>query len=984
MWRRANASLILALGLAIGLAPHAVRAQSAQSASLVGKVTDESGGAMPGVTVTVKSTALQVAQLTAVTGVDGDYRILELPPGVYTVTFELSGFQTSARTDVRLTTGLAGRVDVVMKIGTLAETVQVSGQSPVVDTVNVTGQTTLVQEQLRSIPMGGTMQEMLPLAAGVSLQAKPDVGDSNLASRSSIITYGVVLQPTLDVEGINTVTDHAADTAVYLNSFSLEEVQFKTSGNNADIGFPGVAQVAVLKSGSNTFHGSARGAFERPQWQSNNITPALAAQGITNTNPIVDPGFYEDILDLGGRIIPDKLWFYGAYSNQAVTQGQIGFVAAPNADGCWFATCGGTTPATIHTDLPGFSTKVSYQLTSSTKLIASDMYALKHLSVNGGNTTTPLPSTMYQRQPGSAWKGELQSAPKSGKLLTDVIFGHGGYHVNYIAQPSFNTIGFPDGTDVPGNATSRETSNNLNYGPAASVPDRPQNRYELKASVTYIPSEPHLGGTHQLKIGTTDDWEFAATRILHDKAAGDYQLQFTRGVPSQIVIYNFPFANSQNTLLSQAAYLTDTYTRKRVTINAGVRWERYHNYYPEQTKEAGQFSQLFPAKTYPKGDVLTWTDVVPRAGVAWDVSGNGKTVIKGSFGLFGDTMGDLYANNFNPNAQATQTYAWTGPCVATAFKNNTFNNTSCDVTPDFLASIPSRTPLSATGGINSVVNPDLQQNKTWEYTARVEREVVANVAVSGGYVYHRVENLYYNTQYLRPYADWVVAAPATPFLDQQTGSPVTIYTYPAAEVGSAFNFLKASNASNDRADIFHSFEVAATKRYSRKWTGTASFWTTKNHQWLTGTPGNAAVPQSPNDERFPVDNTWYWEGRASGTYNLPYDVAFSASYRAQSGFPGQRTQVFSAASTVLRQGTVTLRMGEYGEFKSPAVQIVALKAAKRFPVGGGRNVEVNFQLFNALNSSGITSVNYLTGTQFGTVTGITSARVARIGAAFTF
>src|SRR5438874_2315570 len=469
MWRRVNRSLITALGLAIALAPHAVWAQSAQSARLVGKVTDESGGAMPGVTITVKSPALQVGQLTAVTGVDGDYRILELPPGVYSVTFELSGFQTSARTDVHLTTGLAGRVDVVMKIGALAETVQVSGQSPVVDTVNVTGQTTLVQDQLRSIPMGGTMQEMLPLAAGVSLQAKPDVGDSNLASRSAIITYGVVLQPTLDVEGINTVTDHAADTAVYLNSFSLEEVQFKTSGNNADIGFPGVAQVAVLKSGSNTFHGSARGAFERPTWQGNNVTPALAAQGIANTNPIVDPGFYEDIVDLGGRIIPDKLWFYAAYSNQAVTQGQIGFVAAPNADGCWFATCGGTTPATVHTDLPGFSTKVSYQLTSTTKLIASDMYALKHLSVNGGNTTTPLPSTMYQRQPGSAWKGELQSAPKSGKLLTDVIFGHGGYHVNYIAQPSFNTVGFPDGTDVAGNATGRETSNGLNYGPAASV-----------------------------------------------------------------------------------------------------------------------------------------------------------------------------------------------------------------------------------------------------------------------------------------------------------------------------------------------------------------------------------------------------------------------------------------------------------------------------------------------------------------------------------
>src|SRR3989442_15693049 len=115
--------LTAALGLlVIGLAPSTVWGQSAQSASLVGKVTDESGGAMPGVTVTAKSPALQVPQMTTVTTADGDYRLLELPPGVYAVTFELAGFQTSVRTDVHLTTGSAGRLDVAMKIGTLADT----------------------------------------------------------------------------------------------------------------------------------------------------------------------------------------------------------------------------------------------------------------------------------------------------------------------------------------------------------------------------------------------------------------------------------------------------------------------------------------------------------------------------------------------------------------------------------------------------------------------------------------------------------------------------------------------------------------------------------------------------------------------------------------------------------------------------------------------------------------------------------------------
>jgi hypothetical protein len=965
--------------LVTGIAPDRVWAQSAQSASMVGKVTDESGGALPGVTVTLKSPQLQVPQLSTITGSDGDYRILDLPVGTYSVQFELQGFQIGLYTDIRLTVGLAGRVDGVLKIGAISETVQVTGLSPVVDTVHTTGNTTLVQDQLRSIPMGGTMQEMLPLAAGVTMQDKPDVGDSNLASRSAIVTYGVVLQTTLDVEGINTVTDHAANTAVYFNSFSLEEVQFKTSGNNAEIGFPGVAQVAVLKSGSNSFHGNYHGGYENPNWQNSNVTPELAAQGIRTTNPITDPGFYEYVFDLGGRVVKDKLWFYGAHSNQAVDQGQVGFVAAPNADGCWFVTCNGTTPATYHTSLPMFSAKVSYQLSSNTKLIATDMYAVKHLSQNGGTTMIPLPSSRFQRQPQQVWKGEIQRA--NNRLLLDALFGYGGYHVHYIDQPASNTIGFPDGTDVAGNPTSRELSSGLRYGPAINPEDRPQNRYEGKAILTYLPRESHLGGTHELKFGTTLDWENAGTRILQDKVSGDYDVQFNRGVPAQIVVYNYPFASSINNLHSQALYFTDTFSLDRVTINAGVRWERYHNYYPEQTKEAGQFAALFPAKTYPKQDVLTWIDTVPRVGAAWDVTGNGKTVAKASWGMFGDTMGDLYANAFNPNATASQTYAWTGPCVTTPYKNNTFNNASCDVDAAFLASLPSRTPLSATGGINSRINPDLNQNKTYEASARIERELIPNVALSGGWVYHRINNLYFNTQINRPYDEWVPATPATPFLDQN-GQPVTVYTYPASLVGSSFNLLQGANVLDGRPNVFHSLEVAATKRYSNKWTGSTSFWMTKNHFWLTTGGNNGARPQSPNDDRFPINDQWDWEARANGTYRLPFDINVTGSYRAQSGQWGQRTQVFTGAA--LRQGSTTLRMGQYGEFRSNTVQLINFRLNKTIAMTASRRFSLDFQVFNLVNASAVTATNYQTGSQFGQVTDIVSGRVYRVGAGFQF
>jgi hypothetical protein len=346
-------------------------------------------------------------------------------------------------------------------------------------------------------------------------------------------------------------------------------------------------------------------------------------------------------------------------------------------------------------------------------------------------------------------------------------------------------------------------------------------------------------------------------------------------------------------------------------------------------------------------------------------------------------MGDLFSNTFNRNATASYTYAWSGPCVTTQYKNNTFNNSSCDVSPDFLATLPSLTPLTATGGINSDINSGLKQNKTYEATARLERELVANVAVTAGYVYHKVTNNYVTGyQFQRPYETWIPADGT--FVDGQTGAPVTIYTYPASQVGTAFNRLEAINARSGRDDTFHSIEVAVTKRYSRKWTGNASFWTTKNHRWLGSSTIGAAAPQSPNDERFPTDDTWNWEGRANVTYNFPLGINASVNYRSQSGAPGQRTQAFSAASTVLRQGSVTLRMGPFGEFQAPAVQIVALRLGKTVQVKGSHRMEFTFQLFNALNGSGITSVSYVTGSQFGQVTGITSARVARIGAAYLF
>jgi Carboxypeptidase regulatory-like domain len=985
---------LLFVGVTICLmqgAPSLVWGQT-QNASIVGVLTDSAGSVIPNATVTVASPALQVPRLTTTTDSQGGYKFVDLPaPGVYRITFEANNFRSSITDGVNLGVGFTAKIDGTLIIGSVTDKVEVTTAGPVVDTVSTASSATLQRQEIQDAPKGLGLTELLPMAAGVSYQGKPDVGDSNLATTTTAVTFGAVLQPSLQVEGINLLTGKSSDSHIYLQSTALAEVEFKTSGNNADVGLPGVAQVAVMKSGGNTFHGDLQVDYQPPAFQGNNITAALAAppNNLTVGNSLEGPGYYDYSGDIGGRIITNKLWFYGGYAGQYLKAGQVNFVAAPNAEGCW--TCADSIPGNVVTSLTEYNYKVSYQVAPSTKLLFSELHATKFLSDNQPSPSVPLPAGQYEHQPGGTWHGEAQYS-RGSRFLLDGSFGFGGYAAQYVAQPASNIgkYGFTNGSAFAGSPSQEELSTKLMTGPQPNFPqNKPNNRYEMRIVATYIPTKPFLGGTHQLAFGTLVDWERAATQVTANSASGNYLLQFQNGVPNKIVVYNTPFPTSNNGLNSQAYFLTDTWIMRRVAINLGIRGEIFDSFYPAQSKPTGQFSDIFPAQSFPGQDILTWKDVVPRVGAAWDITGSGKTVLKGSFGLFGDTMGDVFAQTFNPNALRSNTYNWTGPCAATAPLAPV--QYQCDVTPAFLATLPTLKPTAQTGGTSQILNPNLKQDRIYEYAARADRQIVPDVALNVTYLHHAVYNMYGSATNqsgpVLPTADVVgngidvghnYNIPVA-FTDSFNGvnTPVTVYTYAK---GSGTNTNEVVNNPSYRPDTYNTIAVAVTKRYSSKWTGTASYWITKNHRWLQGTAG---IIGSPNDNAFPIDNTWNWEARGSVVYHLPKGFQMSSFYRVQSGNPGQRLSAFN--SSALSQGSTTIRMGPFGQYRGPVVSVLNLKTAKVFTLHDRYHLEANFQIFNILNNSAAVSTNYLTGaTTFGVVTSLVSPRVARVGLSFYF
>lgn len=934
----------------LACADHAAAGQAQTTGSVVGRVTDESGGILPGVTVTAASPALQIPQVTDVTDGQGDYRLTPLPIGTYEVAYTLPGFQTVRRDSLRLTGGFVARVDVVLKVGAIEESVTVSA-TPTIDVQSTGSVTVLTRETLEVVPSSRagiiTLMNQSP-----SVRSQLDVGGSQSNNLPAMRVYGIATQATswLVLDGV--VTTDAGQTGgggSYFDYASFEEARMQTIANDVETPNRGINLNLIVKSGGNNFHGDASWEQTSGKLAASNLDDALRAQGIRQPN-YLRRRFYGGA-DVGGRIVMNKLWFYSGVRARQNSENPLGVF---QADG---------SPGVVDQSQLMVTNKISNQLTRSHRFVFFDYYQrlIKDdpMTINQGYETK-----QNNYQPQHTTKVEWQGV-KGNSLVASLQVSRWRVHVNQNIRgtgPEKNDIGlqFTSGTNAgAGNIVNH-------YRPWAT-----------RGSIGWFRPDFFLGN-HDFKAGY-DDVKTTSGRGWDSRVGtptvGDYALRFNNGVPIEILTYNAPNF-PRTTVHSTAVYAADKWSLgRRLTLNLGLRWSRDDGYIPAQCREAGTF---FAANCSDHIQGATQRSLSPRLYFTHDVTGNGKTAIKGGWGRFSDWRNGNHVLPLNPNVALQRRYRWTDPNRNGDYDPGEVNLSTGAGATDFIEEVGRGNVTIA----NVVSNPDQPQTKEDQFSLSLERELRANFALRVTGLYSRRFNVIRTQNLLRgPEVYTIANTRPDPGPDGRAGTAddpgttLTWYEYPAAFRPVAFQ-LNTLVGDPGATETFKTVELTGSKRLSNGWQVLASYSATKSD-----IPVPAESNINPNVNINTANRTWEWLVRASSAYVFPFNVMVSANFEHRSGDVQARTVSLSGGGTI---PTITLNAEPIGSLRLPHLNTMDLRVSKRFDLGRGKRLEGQINLFNVANSNTVTARTVLSGANFLRPSAILASRIVDFNIAYSF
>lgn len=968
----------------------------AQVSSMTGVVRDSSGAVLPGVTVEAASAALIEKVRIAVSDSGGLYRLVDLRPGDYTVTFTLAGFSTLKREGLTLPANFTATVNAEMSVGAIDETITVTGEAPLVDIQSTRQQTQFQRETIESLPTTGRLTGLSQIIPGAVLQspAQHSVGGINDSAQFTYTLHGAPMAEPV-VDGMSQVIGITNGVFVF-NQATFAEIVVETSGVGADRDTGGMQLNVIQRDGGNRFSGGLGFSYSGPSFESNNITDELVGRNLTRAN-VGGLRKYRDITpSLGGPILRDRLWFFAAGRdgvNQQLQQGN--YYNKLQATTPLFYEPDHSRPAATNQYSHDLTGRLTWQAARNHKVIAAVtsqpncncLFSLLNLSPPSAPEATGEHHYNPQIHGNASWKYTA-----SDRILVEATM----QVLNHIQQTK-RVPGTGNAIQVTDTGLNyRYGSRGLNLG-TSSYLYIPRSVYEPGFNLSYVT------GTHNFKTGillrrfNTGD----VTRNLD----GNHQINqgmtytFRNGVPTNVTVWAVPFVWEEHGR-DISAFVQDQWTVGRTTLNLGVRYNEVNNSTGGYTLAAGPF---VPERFIPEvKNTPHWRNLNPRVGAAYDVFGTGRTAVKVSLGRYtsqvrstnmaaaavsvspstnrswNDTFfggGDRRTGNFVPDCdlRAPAANGECGPWNNLAFGTNL---------------VPTRNAPDAISGFNG-------QDYTWQGSVSLQHELRPGIALNAGYFrtqygnFQATRNLAVNPA--TDYDEYCFTAPADTRLVNSGERLCGLYDLKPAKFGLVDNLVTQKSNFGRQTQVYNGVDVTLTARFGQggQFSGGLSSGRTVSD--------NCAVVNSPQDARpgfCKIIPPWSvgTQVKFMAIYPLPWSLQTSVIYQNFSGIENNPTVTLTNAQIAPSLGrnlascgaaavcnqTVTVDMAPIGSMYEPRIQQVDVRLSRLFRYRVVR-VRGNFDIANLLNVSNVLSLQRQYGPTYLHAVQIMGGRLMKVG-----
>ena len=985
---------LLLLFACVLLFPEGAAAQS----QLNGVVRDESGGVLPGVTVEASSPVLIEKVRTAVTDDQGRFNIVDIRPGVYRITFTLTGFNTVVRDSVEVPGGVAVTTNVDLKVGALEETITVSGQTPLVDVTQATRTQVLTRDLIDALPSTRNIMSVGMMVPGIRL-GTPDVGGSRQMEQTNPRGHGIAAKHTVQhIDGMSVNSQETSNQQSYVNDALSAEVTVSTSAHPAEIQSGGLRTNMIPKDGGNSVSGSIFFGGSDGNWQSNNVSDEMRAQNFTSANGIAHIQNFN--ASMGGPIWRDKLWFFVSarhISTDELVANVAEYVTAPD---------GTLIRSTLDQYIRDVLGRVTWQISQKNKLAVFFERTWKRKGKDFGFGADPRSGT--QRDPNKAHYGVGQG--KFTSTLTSKILFEAGYSSSYQHWTGFNIPEvrldryLANGQINPAwlNNARRE-SNALMITPRCAYAfgctawiSNGQDQRTADAGFRVVSSMSYVTGSHNFKVGFSDS--FGPVHVFTDRQA-DLVQTYNNGQPTSVTVYTTPYNRFSYVNYDLGIFAQDSWTIKRLTLNLGMRLDNFDSKIEATSMPAGRFAgeRYFPEREH----VPQWLwDVSPRLSMAYDLFGDGRTAVKASFSRYLDPLTGGFADRYSPGA-ANETRNWFD-CTINAAGNACAAGVTAPTDRDDIAQAHEIGPGGATFGIREDrdFDPGIQRERNTEITFGVQHQLFSRVSLIAQYYRRTFQDMEMLDRELinaaTDYTSFQAPLPADISRDPEVaaivspGQMVTIYNLRPAKL-PVYTSQQRDKTNPDISSTYNGFDFAMTARTPGGGTIFGSWTVEKNisdfcanddnpNGVLTAdryTGANVSAGGAFCDQGA-FDMPLRHEFKMAGSVPVRWGIDLGAVLQSYAG--GERVITWVPAAGVFPGGRTrseTITVNEPGSLYYPRYNQVDFNVKKTFRAGR-KTFSGQIDWFNLLNGNAIFTRNSQVGTSLGQIQTILQGRLTRL------